>query len=773
MTIPPSNSPRHDESSLDPEALDQIQYWIDHPSLDCVSFGTEMLRNEHLREDGVRCIELLKKGPRMEGGFNEPAELRFDSPTLIGAGAFGLVFRAWDRLLKRDVAIKLLRPSVQLSSQTSSRFALEAEALARCRVDGIIPVFDSGRLNGNPYMVTGYINGPSLAQYSSKNPLPMPVHQAACLVREIALAVHEAHARGILHRDLKPSNILLEPREEPVTKCHFPYRPYVSDFGLAKEYDDQSSGEISDRSSETPIVGTIQYMSPEQACGDRSAVSIESDIYSLGVILFELVTGRCPHVGVSELEVIQKISTEEVELASSINPAVSIELDAVIRKALARIRTNRYSAAMLLADDLQRFMDGKPTMAGATGILRSIFLWVRRNPGWAAGWFVLWATTLSTSLFIYVLYSRNIELLKSERAEHAKSEVNEQLWLQTIQNIYRFMAERPLLDNPEAILREFELHRASLEHCEKFAEHSGYDQRSTHLLSIAYHYVSLAYTRSGDPRRALLYRQRSLALIDDLLNRFPDIAEYHFDRFMGLMLLCDASGSVDATKRSEMAEDAQDSLKRAIDLAPPKLEYQDALAASWYQCATINPLDPNSDENCHKAIAKSIALHMANPDRPMLRKYAILGNYWLAHRAHEEGKHALALTYVKQSLVHHDVAFRGRPKSRDSVFLRLSPLYLLAAIADDLSLEETQQLYRGAIETHRDYYESNGEVAKAALLEAELSWKLSCYLKRKGELEAAEQSLSRAREMLQAYRNTPDAAESDCSHLMAVLKETD
>jgi serine/threonine protein kinase len=746
MTPPHSDSSSSSFTSLSGD-IEQIQHWIDHPSLDSTLHRVPANQRARLESDQLRCIELLKIGPRIaEGPLAN--ELRFDQPQLVGAGSFGLVFRAWDRQLKRDVAIKLLRPSVPLTQHMQSRFALEAEALARCRVEGIIPVYDCGSLEGNPYLVTGYIPGPSLAEYCRKHPMPMDIRLACELLHKIALAVHEAHRRGILHRDLKPSNILLETMEDRDCRGKFCYQPYVSDFGLAKDNSDEAESSSGNRSSEKVIVGTIRYMSPEQAVGDRSAISIESDVYSLGVILFELITGQCPHVAQSKQEALEKIAYSEAPSARTKRPDIPPELDAVIAKCLALQRAQRYSSAESLADDLKRFLDGRPTQAASSGIFRTMWLWIRRHPAWTMLWISIWTSMLGTSIVVYSLYREKSQLLAAERAARNRSEGNKANWLRSIQDMYRFMAETTIRDKPRSSAGMVELQLKALQHCEQFAEVSHHDEQSMHLLSIAHHYLSCAYFSHEQIDEAREHRKRCLKLIEELIEIAPSRPGYHFDRFMSLYLLSDLDSETDLEGRLRHVQESLISLERAIELSPPNIDYQDALAAAWYKLAVNLPDRESAEGYCVQAIDLSKSLYEDHPKKPFLAKYAISGHLWMAERNIEKNDLPRARWHVEQSLDYWTRAFGELAPSVDTLLLE-SPIHeQRARIAAKLALPETEQYFREAIRSRRELCEAWGKPELAQLGEAYLVTQLVEYLETNGKAAQASEERMRAKSLI-------------------------
>jgi serine/threonine-protein kinase len=257
----------------------------------------------------------------------------------IGRGAMGVVYKGWDPRLKRYVALKMLLRGDQATAQDLARFRGEAQAAAKLAHRNIVPVYEVGDEGGQAYFCMQYVEGSTLASLARGGPLPP--RQAAQLVAAIARAVEHAHRSGILHRDLKPSNVLIDGDGEPL----------VTDFGLAKRV----TGEPSLTASGA-IVGTPSYMAPEQATADRGSARPTSDVYSLGAIFYELLTGRPPFQAASAVEVLLLVRSEEAVRPRLLNPRIDADLELICLKCLEKRPEHRYASAAALADDLDAFL---------------------------------------------------------------------------------------------------------------------------------------------------------------------------------------------------------------------------------------------------------------------------------------------------------------------------------------------------------------------------------------------------------------------------------
>ncbi|HXG12876.1 MAG TPA: serine/threonine-protein kinase [Gemmataceae bacterium] len=264
----------------------------------------------------------------------------------LARGGMGVVYRARDSVLGRIVALKMIRPEVPASSAELVRFSREARAEARLSHPHIVPVYDVGEHQGQCYFTMKLVEGGSLSQHRDR--FTADPRAAVALVEKVARAVQCAHDAGILHRDLKPSNILLDENGEPL----------VADFGLAKVLD--ASAELTQTGQ---VLGTPAYMAPEQAAGRTGEISARTDVWALGVILYELLTGRRPFPGQGRDQVISQILTTEPAPPRQLRRQLDPALEAVILKCLEKDPAQRYTTAQALADDLGRWLRGEPPLA--------------------------------------------------------------------------------------------------------------------------------------------------------------------------------------------------------------------------------------------------------------------------------------------------------------------------------------------------------------------------------------------------------------------------
>jgi tRNA A-37 threonylcarbamoyl transferase component Bud32 len=265
---------------------------------------------------------------------------------LLGRGGMGLVFKARQKALKRDVALKIVLSGAHAGAEERARFRTEAEAVARLGHPGIVQIYEVGEPAGCPYLALEFVGGGSLAQQLDGT--PMPPRRAAQLLLDLARASQHAHEQGIVHRDLKPANVLLT--EAGVAK--------VADFGLAKLLDAEHG-----QTHTGAVLGSPSYMAPELAAGKVRAIGPATDVYALGAILYECLTGRPPFVGASFLETLDQVRTHDPAPLQALQPKVSDDLAAICLKCLEKDPSQRYPSAAALARDLDLFPRGEAVAA--------------------------------------------------------------------------------------------------------------------------------------------------------------------------------------------------------------------------------------------------------------------------------------------------------------------------------------------------------------------------------------------------------------------------
>ncbi|HET9452144.1 MAG TPA: protein kinase, partial [Aggregicoccus sp.] len=291
--------------------------------------------------------------------FPAPGWERYQGVRLLGQGGMGRVFLAYDPRLRRNVALKFLHAGAPVRT---TRFFAEARAQARVQHDRVCKVFEVGEVQGKPFIAMQYVDGKSLRALAPE----LTLEQKVTLLRDAAEGVHAAHRAGLIHRDLKPSNIMVERSEDGALKA------YVMDFGIARDWQGEGT-------ATGAVLGTPQYMAPEQARGEVNQLDRRADVYSLGATLYFLLTGKPPITGENGLEIISRVSSVEPASPRTLSPELPPELEAIVLKCLEKDRTQRYDSARALVEDLGRYLDGEPVLARSTGRLYRLRKRVRKH----------------------------------------------------------------------------------------------------------------------------------------------------------------------------------------------------------------------------------------------------------------------------------------------------------------------------------------------------------------------------------------------------------
>jgi TolB-like protein/predicted Ser/Thr protein kinase/Tfp pilus assembly protein PilF len=281
----------------------------------------------------------------------------------VGRGGQGVVYRARQNSLNRTVALKIIALGHWATDAHLKRFRREAEAAASLDHSGIVPIYEVGERDGSCYFSMKFVEGGQLDEVSNRE--PMPIRRVVELIAKIARTVHYAHEHGILHRDIKPGNILLDLKGEP----------HLTDFGLARLVESESTVT---RTME--VLGTPSYMAPEQAVGNNIAISSLTDVYGLGAVLYQLLTGHPPFAGGTTYETIKLLLDTEPRQPRLWNPKIDRDLSTICLKCLEKDPKHRYCSALALAEDLERWLQHEPILARHAGIFTRSKKWVQRNP---------------------------------------------------------------------------------------------------------------------------------------------------------------------------------------------------------------------------------------------------------------------------------------------------------------------------------------------------------------------------------------------------------
>jgi predicted Ser/Thr protein kinase len=309
-------------------------------------------------------IEETLVHPAEDADERRPPQLsdEYEIQREIGRGGMGVVYLAHQRSLNRDVALKVLRPGEQTFGPLVKRFLAEARHLARLRHPNIVSIHEVGDARGEPYFTMDFIEGQPLSAEIRRG--PMSPTQSLSILKQVAAAVQHAHQQGIIHRDLKPSNVLLDLQGNAL----------VTDFGLARDV-----SQSSDLTQTGELLGTPQYMSPEQARGQSSLIGEATDIHALGLLLFEMLTGRAAFASMSPADVLVRLLNENPPPLRSLDRRIPRDLETICQKMLQKSPSGRYANVTALLEDIRRYECGEPLVARRTGTVTRALRWSRRH----------------------------------------------------------------------------------------------------------------------------------------------------------------------------------------------------------------------------------------------------------------------------------------------------------------------------------------------------------------------------------------------------------
>ncbi|MEJ5165492.1 MAG: protein kinase [Thermoanaerobaculia bacterium] len=405
--------------------------------------------------------------------FKENPKARYKLLELLGEGGMGKVYKAHDKKLNRYVALKFLKEN---NPEKQKRFLQEAQAQAKLKSDGICKIYEAGEMDGKPFISMQYIEGKNLREAAKEMNLEMKVN----IIKKVAEGLQEAHKLGILHRDINPSNIMIEKDENGE------YKPYIMDFGLAKEISEPSL------TQDGMIMGTLYYMSPEQASGINQNLDRRSDIYSLGATLYEILTGEPPFTG-GFGEVLEKVRKQEPQQMRKLNPSIPQDLESITIKCLEKDPNLRYENARALWEDLDRFLNGDPIKARKSTFLYYVLKKIKKNKAiFLPLSFAFFAVLILSLIWVdeRISYIKKIKIMQKFGEE-----------IKEVESIMRYSHLLPLHNNSReksAVFEKIKKIKEKMEEIGKIGEGPGN------------YALGRAYFSLGDIKRAYEYYQKAL-----------------------------------------------------------------------------------------------------------------------------------------------------------------------------------------------------------------------------------------------------------------------
>lgn len=657
------------ESSIDNETMS-----LNSPNVTTFS-PTELKRLHQCLEDGSEGIDRLfhdeieachqillgSADVRSLGMQGSAASIsacsRFESPRYVGSGAFGIVFIVFDKTLGMDVAIKMLRPS-RSSPMVQQRFLEEAKITAGLTHPGIVRLFDSGTIHNLPYITSEIVSGGSLSDWIGKCPEGMPIRDACMILVQVAEAVAYAHAKLTYHRDIKPGNILLHPLGETCQE----FRPVLTDFGLAKRWN-QKDGSLT---MEGDVIGTARYMSPEQASGTLAEYSVTSEVFSLGIVLYEMLTGRLPFDGETTVEIRRRIIDGRMVSARQRRPKIPADLNAIVLKCLAHSPEYRYESVSLLVKDLRRFLKGEPVEASRPKFFRQL-VWNAKKHPWIT------SSVLGTALTL-IVSTASIGYAWWQQSSIARREFQTKLSYMVLFGDLIDDVVSGQKDQELVIVDSLNEFRKNLE---KDLQSNPADEKLSHMLSVILHYQAMTYTRLGYFDDAARCRIESASILQSLSRRSPGNSKYRFQYVFGLSyarepnVRYESSGldqftehlskKLDIDSERERIETLLSEIDQLVNDFPDQHDYINACnqfrldAAFWI----VGESPERSDAITSEVIRDSLAIASEHRENPIYIKPLIHAYMQLADRSLEKGDPTRSLEHTDLALKYFEEYLRA------------------------------------------------------------------------------------------------------------------
>jgi tetratricopeptide (TPR) repeat protein len=557
-----------------------------------------------------------------------PAPSGYEIVGELGRGGMGVVYKARQVRLNRLVALKMLLAGPHAGSHEVIRFRREAEAAACLQHPNIVQIYEVGEADGRPYLALEFVEGGSLA--AKLDGTPQPPRSAARFVETLAHAVNAAQCQGIIHRDLKPANVLLGSTTPglslPDESWLLAAVPKISDFGLAKRL-----GDAAGPTHSGAVLGTPSYMAPEQAAGKGKETGPATDVYALGAILYELLTGRPPFKAATALDTAMQVITDDPVPPRRLQPKLPRDLETICLKCLQKDPRRRYPNADALAEDLRRFAADEPIHARPAGRVEVAVKWARRRPATAA----LIAVSLGAVIALFVLglvyqirlersNTRLAEALDSVTEEHDRAQAHLSKALEVVDHMLTHVWDEPLGNSPSVLAMRKRLLQDASDYYQWNLARDDPDPTARRETARACFRMAGLHLWLGDSVHAESYGKQAIELQTRLVAEFPNTLEYRHDLSKTYTYL----GHTYAM--SQQSDRALEAYGKSLSMAEKLLgersdstDFRESLARSNLDLALFNSFfNPEAAErHCREAIALSKLLfrdHPENTDYPCL-----------------------------------------------------------------------------------------------------------------------------------------------------------
>ncbi|HEY2840056.1 MAG TPA: serine/threonine-protein kinase [Pirellulales bacterium] len=669
----------------------------------------------------------------------------------LGRGGMGIVYQAVQEGLERTVAIKMLVAGNLASPGLLARFRTEAEAVARLAHPNIVQIFEIGEAAGHPFLSFEYLSGGTLSNRASQG--PQPPRECAALVATLARAMYYAHQHGIIHRDLKPANVLLT---EDGT-------PKIADFGLAKHLASESG-----QTHTGDVMGSPSYMAPEQARGATQQIGPACDIYALGAILYELLTGRPPLLGQDTIETLLLVLHEEPVPPRRLAPKVPRDLETICLKCLSKSPRSRYDSAADLADDLERFLTSRPIKAQPASATELLVKWARRRPAVAA----LVAVSMAAAATV-ILYGgwKNAQLRTSLAQQQALRERAEANFRKALDAADRRLTRAGR--DPQRLLQE------ELAFFDEIRAQPDDDPQARYEKGMAARRAGDVHRLMGNAQYAERAYNDAIAKLSALAEAAPNVTDYRRDLAAahdGLAQLDQSTGKLDEAERHSRA--GLKLLTRLAEEEPAEPDYRRQMGVVWNNLAIQLSRAERLDEalDAHRqalAIRRRLSTEFANSSQFRLDEstsHANLGAlYWKMKRSEESQNELREAIRLRETLAESMTA---------EAEFRLASAGLSNNLAASLSAEnksaEAMDAWHKAIETLTKLIADYPDAPGYQSMLADTHFNLALAQARQGKFDKAAETMTASlaiwQKLIEAHPQAPEYAAS-AKQVSAILDD--
>ncbi len=609
----------------------------------------------------------------------------------IDRGGMGVVYRARQLSLGRTVALKMILGGGPGSAAGGRRLRNEAEAAARLQHPGIVAIYEVGEWQGQPFFSMEHVAGTTLAALVREHPLPAA--RAAHYVEAVARAVQHAHENGVLHRDLKPSNVLIGADD----------RPRVTDFGLARQ------ARADDRLTATgEVLGTPNYMPPEQASDKHGPVGAASDVYALGAVLYELLTGRPPFQAETRFDTLLLVLHNDPVPPSRLNPKVPRDLETVCLKCLHKEPLRRYPTAAALAEDLGRFRRGEPVRARPVGAGERAARWCRRNravTALVAGLFLALTTGLAVSLSQWWRADEEATRAQQERdaarAERERAEANLDRADEAVERMLRHLGNERLAEVPQATPVRRDLLLEARQLYQSLLQQKSSDPRMRARLGAIHGQLAHAQASLGQTDEALASLDEAIRIFRELSADYPDRPDYRRE-------LAGRYGERGGVLRRSRSTDAADAAYREAQTIRERLVAEDGaqpgdrlalavLHVEWCDCLFAALRYEDGERHARRALELLEQLLKESPEDVTYRGRAAAAHNVLAIALKRTNRRQEARGHYEEALALQQRLYEEAPQeSQRRAALGVARRNLALLLRDSAQLEDARRHYQEA-----------------------------------------------------------------------------